>query len=70
MRRSRSPRASTPKALSTYLGHANIGITLDLHGHLMPGNEDEAAGLLDGYLARETGSTVAQTVAHLEKAPV
>ena len=36
----------------------------------MPGNEDEAAGLLDGYLARETGSTVAQTVAHPEKAPV
>ena len=58
------------KALSTYLGHANIGGTLDLHGHLMPGNEGEAAGLLDGYLARATGSTVAQTVAHPEKAPV
>ena len=70
MRRWRSPRASTPRPLSTYLGHANIGITLDLYGHLMPGNEDEAAGLLDGYLARATGSTVAQTVAHLEKAPV
>lgn len=38
------------KALSTYMGHANIGITLDRYGHLMPGNEEEAAGLLDTYL--------------------
>ena len=29
-----------------------MGITLDRHGHLMPGNEDEAAGLLDAYLDR------------------
>ncbi len=40
------------KALSTYMGHANISITLDRYGHLMPGNEDEAACLLDAYLAR------------------
>jgi integrase len=40
------------KALSTYMGHANIGITLDRYGHLMPGNEEEAAGLLDSYLER------------------
>ena len=40
------------KALSTYMGHANISITLDRYGHLMPGNEDEAAGLLDAYLIR------------------
>lgn len=38
------------KALSTYMGHANISITLDRYGHLMPGNEDEAARLLDSYL--------------------
>lgn len=41
------------KALSTYMGHANIGITLDRYGHLMPGNEDQAAALLDAYLVRE-----------------
>jgi hypothetical protein len=35
------------------MGHANIGITLDLYGHMMPGNEVEAAGLLDAYLQRE-----------------
>jgi integrase len=28
----------TAKALSTYMGHANISITLDRYGHLMPGN--------------------------------
>jgi hypothetical protein len=32
------------------MGHANISITLDRYGHLMPGNEAEAAGLLDAYL--------------------
>lgn len=30
----------------------NLSITLDRYGHPMPGNEDEAAALLDGYLAR------------------
>jgi integrase len=52
------------KALSTFMGHANIGITLDLYGHLMPGSQAEAATLLDAYIAREVGgSTVASTVA-------
>ena len=41
------------KAISTYMGHASITITLDRYGHLMPGNEQEAAGLLDTYLAAE-----------------
>jgi hypothetical protein len=46
------------------MGHAKIGITLDRYGHegrerpggdhqLMPGSEEEAAGLLDDYLAYE-----------------
>jgi integrase len=38
------------KALSTYLGHASITITLDRYGHLLPGNETEAAELLDTWL--------------------
>jgi integrase len=42
------------KALSTYLGHSSIQITLDRYGHLMPGNEDEAIALVDSYLARAT----------------
>ncbi|MFL5893093.1 MAG: tyrosine-type recombinase/integrase, partial [Solirubrobacterales bacterium] len=44
-----------PKALSTYMGHANISITLDRYGHLMPGNEAEARTMLDAYLTREGG---------------
>jgi integrase len=40
------------KALSVYMGHANIGITMDRYGHLMPGNEDEAAGMLDACLSK------------------
>ena len=52
------------KALSTYMGHANIGITLDRYGHLMPGNEDEAAGLLGAYLERaDSQARVAQVEA-------
>jgi integrase len=43
------------KAISTYMGHANISITLDLYGHLMLGNEAEARTLLDAYLDREGG---------------
>jgi integrase len=39
------------KALSTYMGHSSITITLDRYGHLMPGNEAEAAGRLDAYLS-------------------
>ena len=42
------------KALSTYMGHSSITITLDRYGHLMAGNEDEAAALLDAYLERQT----------------
>ena len=38
------------KALSTFMGHANISITLDRYGHLLPGAEDEAAALMDAYL--------------------
>jgi len=41
------------KALSTFMGHANISITLDPYGHLMPGSEAEAAELLDAYLTAQ-----------------
>jgi integrase len=40
------------KALATYMGHASVTITYDRYGHLMPGNEGEAAALLDAYLER------------------
>jgi integrase len=40
------------KALSTYMGHSTITITLDRYGHLLPGNEQEAAAL-PRHLARQ-----------------
>ncbi|HET7128644.1 MAG TPA: site-specific integrase [Gaiellaceae bacterium] len=42
------------KALSTYVGHSSIQITLDRYGHLMPGNEDVAVALVDAYLAHSS----------------
>ena len=51
------------KALSTFMGHANIRITLDQYGHVLPGAEDEAAGLLDAFLARQLGGAVDQPTA-------
>lgn len=43
------------KGLSTYMGHASVTITFDRYGHLMPGAENEAASLLDRYLADAQG---------------
>jgi integrase len=40
------------KSLQTYMGHSSVTVTYDRYGHLMPGNEDEAAALLDAYLER------------------
>ena len=44
------------KALSTYMGHSGVSITLDRYGHLFPGSEAEAAGLLDAYLTAQRKS--------------
>ena len=38
------------------MGRSTITITLDRHGHLMPGNDTEAADLLDAYLTRANGT--------------
>ena len=53
------------KAISTYMGHSSITITLDRYGHLFPGNEEEAAGLLDSYLDR---ANTAARLAHVVEA--
>jgi integrase len=42
--------AVNTKALSTYMGHSTITIMLDRYGHLLPGNEQQAAHLLDALL--------------------
>src|SRR5215213_4466941 len=38
------------KSLSAYMGHSSIVVTLDRYGHLMPGDELEAAALLSRFL--------------------
>ena len=38
--------------MSTYLGHASLTVTFDRYGHLFPGAEHEARGLLDAYLSQ------------------
>ena len=47
------------KALAVYMGYASVTITLD-YGHLMPGTEGGAAGLLDTYLDRARLAAVAE----------
>jgi integrase len=49
-----------PKALSAFMGQSSITITLDRYGHLTPGSEEEAGGLLDGYLEAERERAEAQ----------
>jgi integrase len=40
------------KAVTEYMGHSSVDITFDRYGHLFPGNEDEAADLVNDYLKR------------------
>ena len=51
-----------PKALCRYMGHSSITVRLDRYGHLLPGNEHQAAQLLDSYLAHNT--TVNRNAVH------
>jgi hypothetical protein len=48
------------KQVSTWAGHSDIRVTLNRHGHVIPGSERDAADRLTAYLA---SPTVAQTVA-------
>jgi len=36
-----------PKVVSERLGHANIGITLDIYSHVLPGMQEAAVEKLD-----------------------
>ena len=47
------------KALSEFLGHSSITITLDRYGHLLPGSIAEATTLLDAYLELELADRLA-----------
>ena len=40
-----------PKVVSERLGHSNIGVTMDIYSHVMPGMQEAAAQALDERLA-------------------
>lgn len=44
------------RALRAHLGGSSIQMTFDRYGHPMPGNDSEAARLLDDYLRRSSDS--------------
>ena len=44
---------ANPKVIQRVMGHANIAMTFDRYGHLMPGGLEEAATAADAYLAAE-----------------
>jgi integrase len=50
------PAGRWRSAPSTYLGHASITVTIDRYGHLMPGNQEQAAGQLDHCIVRAATS--------------
>jgi integrase len=50
------------KALSTFMGHANIAMTFDVYGHLMPNGGVEARERIDSYLARLDGAPALHAV--------
>jgi integrase len=41
-----------PKVISERLGHASIGITMDLYAHVMPGMQEDAVARHDAVLAQ------------------
>ncbi len=46
-----------PKLVSERLGHASVGITMDLYSHVTPDMQDAAAEAMSAVLARASGTT-------------
>ncbi len=53
-----------PKVVSERLGHANIGITLDVYSHAIPAMEEEAAAKIAALFmpVKPSGDALVQTV--------
>lgn len=43
------------KAVSSRLGHASVGITLDLYSHAQREDDEKAAKIMGDLMARKTG---------------
>ena len=52
-------RGVHPKAIQHHLGHANINITMDRYGHLLPDQFNDVAAQLDAAHTQGTASTTA-----------
>lgn len=52
-------RGVHPKAIQHHLGHANIDITMDRYGHLLPDQFNDVAAQLDAAYRQGTASTTA-----------
>jgi hypothetical protein len=55
-----APRITGPRPRGSGNGHSSIQVTYDKYGHLMPGNEEQAAGLLDDYLTAKQAEDAAR----------
>ena len=44
-------RGVNPKIVSEMLGHASIGITLDIYSHVLPAMQAQAAAAMDDALS-------------------
>ena len=49
-----------PKVVQERLGHANIGITLDLYSHVLPGLQEAAAERFDKMPEQDVGKMLAK----------
>jgi integrase len=48
-----------PKVVSERLGHARVGITMDVYSHILPGMQEEAARKVDTFLSKHDHSASA-----------
>jgi len=59
-----------PKVVSERLGHANIGITLDIYSHVLPGMQEAAAekfdGIFEGDANENSDPSVSKMLANTE----
>jgi hypothetical protein len=52
------PAVFTPKVASERLGHSQIGITLDLYSHVLPGMQEDAAARAEAVRSLEPSQEV------------
>jgi len=46
------------KTLSQRIGHADVGVTLRVYAHVLPGDDEAAAELVAALIARNSVTTV------------